>query len=99
MKIYRLLTIFTYLLAFISVSSPAQAKTPTDAKQILDATGIKGGLVVNISCGDGDLTAALRSNDSYLVNGLDKNVKNIEPARRHIKSLGIYGKVSIAHLG
>ena len=38
--------------------------------EILDATGIKGGLVVHIDCGDGRLTAALRANERYLVHGL-----------------------------
>ncbi|MCK4294095.1 MAG: hypothetical protein KAY65_12930, partial [Planctomycetes bacterium] len=37
------------------------------ARQILDATGVKGGLVVHIGCGDGKLTAALRANDSFIV--------------------------------
>lgn len=98
MKTYRILAIFAYLLVFVSVFSTAQAKTPIDAKQIMDATGIKGGLVVHIGCGDGHLTAALRANESYLVHGLDKDQKIIEAARNYVKSLGIYGKVSVEHL-
>lgn len=41
------------------------------ARDILDATGVKGGLIVHLGCGDGKLTAALRVNDRYLVHGLD----------------------------
>ena len=41
------------------------------ARQILAATGVRGGLVVHVGCGDGTLTAALRASDSYLVHGLD----------------------------
>ncbi len=65
------------------------------AKDILDATGVKGGLVVHVGCGDGKLTAALRANDSYLVHGLDASEKNIEAARKHIRKLSLYGKVSV----
>ncbi len=65
-----------------------------DARSVLDATGVKGGLVVHVGCGDGKLTAALRANDSYLVHGLDAGAANVEKARRHIRSLGLYGKVT-----
>ncbi|MHB1033068.1 MAG: outer membrane protein assembly factor BamB family protein [Pirellulales bacterium] len=65
------------------------------ARQILDATDVRGGLVVHLGCGDGTLTAALRASDSYLVHGLDADARNVDLARRHIQSLGLYGKVSI----
>ena len=32
-----------------------------EARKILSETGIKGGLVVHLGCGDGKLTAALRA--------------------------------------
>lgn len=38
---------------------------------------------------------ALRANDSYLVHGLDKDAENVKLAREYIKSLGLYGKVSV----
>ena len=67
------------------------------ASQILAASGIKGGLIVHIGCGDGKLTAALHRADSYVVQGLDTSVKNIEAARATIRSLGLYGPVSALH--
>ncbi len=66
----------------------------TSAKDILSATGIKGGLVVHLGCGDGKLTAALYANDSYLVHGLDNDPKSVAKARDYITSKGLYGKVS-----
>jgi outer membrane protein assembly factor BamB/ubiquinone/menaquinone biosynthesis C-methylase UbiE len=65
------------------------------ARGILDHTGVKGGLIVHVGCSDGKLTAALRASDSYLVHGLDADARNIERAREHIRSLGLYGKVSV----
>ncbi len=65
------------------------------AKDILSATGIEGGLIVHMGCGDGKLTAAFRANDGYTVHGLDKDPNNVETARKYIRSLGIYGPVSV----
>ena len=71
----------------------ANADQPS-ASQILKETGIQGGLVVHVGCGDGSLTAALRANDSFIVQGLDTDAKHVEAARKHIASLGLYGKVT-----
>lgn len=80
-------------LAFYTLGANAQS-----AREILYETGVKGGLVVHIGCGDGRLTAALCPNDRYLVHGLDKDAKNLQNAQEHILSLGIYGKVSVDQL-
>ena len=75
---------------------------PSDYQQrvrkILDATGIKGGLIVHIGCEDGRLTAALRANESYLVHGLDRDLEDVEKAREYIRSVGKYGNISIDRL-
>lgn len=68
------------------------------AQEILKESGIKGGLIVHIGCRDGKLTAAFRANDSYVVHGLDKSTVNVARARKYIRSLGIYGYVSVDKL-
>ncbi len=80
-----------------AASALPSADGPHDAlaKEILEATGIKGGLVVHLGCGDGKLTAALRASDSYLVHGLDARAENVATAREHIRSLGLYGAVAV----
>jgi len=65
------------------------------AAEILKATGVKGGLVVHINCGDGKLTAALGAGDSFLVHGLDENAQALQAANKHIRSLGLCGKVTV----
>lgn len=65
-----------------------------EADKILDATGVKGGLIVHLGCGDGALTAALRANESYLVQGLDTDAGKVSAARERIRALGLYGVVS-----
>ncbi|MHC5054173.1 MAG: outer membrane protein assembly factor BamB family protein, partial [Planctomycetota bacterium] len=68
------------------------------AREVLAATGVKGGLVVHVGCGDGRLTAALRAGDAYLVHGLDPDAANVSAARKHVRSLGLYGKVTVGRL-
>ncbi|MBM4047321.1 MAG: methyltransferase domain-containing protein, partial [Planctomycetes bacterium] len=95
----RMSSVWTWgvLLAILGRVDAADALTAT-ARQILDAAGVKGGLIVHLGCGDGKLTAALRASDSFLVHGLDPDAKNVETARAHIRSLGLYGKVSVDQL-
>jgi len=92
-----LLAVFAVVM--LSLHGLGEESTPQSverlAKQILDATGIKGGLVVHIGCGDGRLTAALRANDRYLVHGLDTDRDRIANARTHLQKLASCGSVSV----
>jgi len=79
------------LLASLACSS---ASAEQSAEDVLKASGIKGGLVVHLGCGDGKLTAALRADDSSVVHGLDVDPANVEKARAYILSLNLGGTVS-----
>jgi len=68
------------------------------AREILDATGVKGGLIVHVGCGDGKLTAALRPDDSYMVHGLAATADDVANARKTVQDAGNYGNVSIDRL-
>ena len=68
------------------------AQTPG---QILQESGIQGGLIVHLGCGDGKLTAGFCVNDRYLVHGLDTDPANVSQARRQIAAKDLYGKVSV----
>jgi len=94
--VHRVRTIF--VLGFVLAVGPVPcraAEGPHQARQILEATGVKGGLVVHVGCGDGNLTAALRVNDGLIVHGLDADAANIKKARERIRSLKLCGKVSV----
>ena len=75
--------------------------TSTDAKRwavaICDAAGFTGGLIVQLDCNDGQLTAALKVNDRTIVHGLDTNAADVARSREHFRSLGIHGAVSAEH--
>ena len=92
------MTLALGMLLFCSAADLAAAKTPgAQAKAILKDSGVRGGLVVHLGCGDGALTAALRANDAYVVHGLALDAASAEKARAHIRSENVYGPVSVAH--
>ncbi|MHC4324217.1 MAG: methyltransferase domain-containing protein, partial [Planctomycetota bacterium] len=83
-------------LAFILIT--AGLSLAESGREIVDASGIKGGLVVHLGCGKGKLTRELLANDSYLVYGLDTDAAKVSEAREYIKTEGLYGKVSVHKL-
>jgi outer membrane protein assembly factor BamB len=91
-----ILASLTWISSGISpASDQVQRAGPGQAKQILAAAGVQGGLVVHLGCGDGKLTAALRAGEGYLVQGLDVDANNVETARKNLQSMGLYGDVSV----
>ena len=87
------LTLSALLVLLLTLTLDSYAEL--SAKQILSATGVKGGLVVHLGCAEGRLTAGLCRNDGYLVHGLDADPADIESARNHIAKKGLYGKVCV----
>ncbi|MDP6635396.1 MAG: PQQ-binding-like beta-propeller repeat protein [Phycisphaerae bacterium] len=78
------------LTMLLSVALCAQGGVIESAK----SSGITGGLVVHVGCGDGKITAALRANDSFVVQGIDTDPACAAEARQHAGKLGLSGKVS-----
>ncbi len=89
------LALCLWILCTLSVAMAQPRGVEQEAKEILDAAGVKGGLIVHLGCGDGRLTAALRTGEGYLVHGLDTDPASVEKARGYIRSRGLYGSVSV----
>ena len=68
------------------------------AGEILDATGVQGGLIVHIGATDGRLTLALAANERYMVQGLARDAESVDTARAFIQEAGLYGPVSVDRL-
>jgi len=91
---------FRHVLASLAV---ALASTPgyvwagpeQDAAKLMRASGVQGGLLVHVGCGDGSLAALLGANDAFLVHGLDRDAANVKRARALIRSKALYGRVSV----
>ena len=94
-------SVFALMLSVASASGLFAAETSKPksasaiAKQILQATGVQGGLIVHLGCDDGELTAALHAGNGYVVHGLDTHADHVATARTSIQKLGVYGPVSV----
>jgi len=78
-----------------AAATAAEGPPEAQARAILQAAGVQGGLVIHVGCGDGRLTAALRAGDAYLIHGLDTDADNVAKARETIAAQGLYGPVSV----
>lgn len=87
----------TTVLFILALSLPTVARGEGEewAQRVCEGSGVKGGLVVHLGCGDGTLTALLRADERYLVHGLDTDGVNVAKARTHISGRGLYGAVSV----
>jgi outer membrane protein assembly factor BamB len=65
------------------------------AGQILQLSGVRGGMVVHLGCGDGRLTRALYASGNFTVHGLDSDVGKVAVARQDLTKHGRYGAVSV----
>lgn len=73
----------------------APSSADAAAQQVLNASGVQGGLIVHLGCGDGRLTADLCAGDAYLVHGLARTAKSLSKSRAHVRSRGLYGRVAV----
>jgi outer membrane protein assembly factor BamB len=92
------LRIFSLLGMVLATTVAAALAAPADeAEEIASLVDFRGGLVIHIGCGDGQLTAALRLADNCVVQGLEADANIVERARAAIRATGEYGPVSVIH--
>jgi len=84
----------TVVLLTLSVCT-SLADEAKQAREILTATGVTGGLVVHLYCGEGRLTTALRANERIRVQGLSVDAASVTAARAHVRKSGLGGSVWI----
>ena len=85
------IAIVLMLVAAVTVE-PSHA---ADLRAALSSSGVKGGLVVHLDCGDARDTTTLRANDRYLVQGLESDPAKVRAARAALHAAGAYGPVSV----
>ncbi|MFW6164475.1 MAG: PQQ-binding-like beta-propeller repeat protein, partial [Planctomycetota bacterium] len=79
----------------LCVNAWAARPPGSEARRLVKAAGVQGGLVVHLGCGDGRLTAGLRAGEAFVVHGLDTDAGNVAKARSHLRALGLCGPVSV----
>ncbi len=80
--------------AFGAGAATTAAEEPT-GPQILERTGVTGGLIVHVGCGEGKLTADLHAGEAFLVHGVDTDAAKLAVARQYIAGRGLYGPVAV----
>ena len=89
------------ILGFLAGSAaPLVAAEPaTDsARRLIEESGVPGGIVVHLGCGEGSLTTALRLSPAFQVQGLDTDAADVAAARKTVQAAGLYGDVSVDQL-
>ncbi len=81
----------------VSSANTLAAELPS-AQDIIDATGIQGGFVVHLGCGNAERTESLQVNSRYQVQGLDRDPAIVKAARQRLLENGKYGSVAVEHL-
>ncbi|MDZ4404610.1 PQQ-binding-like beta-propeller repeat protein [Prosthecobacter sp.] len=81
-----------FLLSLL-VSAPLFAD---EAADILAKSGVKGGIVVHVGCGDASTTQKLRVNEAYQVQGLTQDAAQIPTIRESIYKAGVSGAVAVS---
>jgi len=94
-QFFTMCVAFLAMLCILSVARAGPTSAEREAKEILDAAGVRGGLIVHVGCGDGKLTAGLRVSESYTVHGLEADPAKVAEARSYILTQGVYGPVSV----
>ena len=62
----------TLVLLLAAACIAASSVHAADLRAVVSSSGVQGGLVVHLDCGEANDTSALRLNDRYLVQRLDR---------------------------
>lgn len=85
LKKYRALSLLIVLPIFV-LAGP---------EELVKQSGLKGGLVVHVGCGNGEITATLRMNKNIIVQGLESSAAQVEAARTMLLKKKLHGSISV----
>lgn len=89
----KLLAVMAMFFFLVGAASHADPST-TSLQDVIEASGVQGGLIVHVGCGDGQLTTALRKNGRFIVHGLDRDQANVERTLARAEELDLAGRVT-----
>jgi len=81
-----------------SLFSVLPVQAADDAAAVIKDSGVRGGFVAHLNCGDGTLTAGLKPTDSFQVQGLTRDASQVAKARTNVAKAGLYGDIAIDQL-
>ncbi len=83
---------YCLVVGMLLLPSTALAQNGAD---LIKQSGVQGGVVVHLGCGDGTLTQQLLVSDRYRVQGLDTDAANVQALRDQLVAAGQYGSVTV----
>ena len=86
------------LAGMLALIPPCDAAEPT-AEAVLNATGIRHGLVVHVGASDGGLAEALAQKEQVLVHALALDATTEVQLRQRFVKAGIHGQATAGHVG
>ncbi len=78
----------------LAAAGISTADVAHDAATILERSGVSAGFVVHLGAGEGELTDALRNNDTIQVHGLVRGNSDLDAIRARVRKSGRYGDVA-----
>lgn len=85
--------LWTSTSALLLADDAPLAEAPLAQRLVADS-GVQGGLVVHLGCGNGHFTAALAARP-FLVQALDTDAENVRTAREHLRATGSHGQATV----
>jgi len=89
------LHIWLMMLIVFAATVPVHAYDAKTVADLYSVAGFQGGVVVQLGVAGGKEIAALRSGESSLVQGLDKDRSKIARVREYLSSQGIHGAATV----
>ena len=80
----------TFFISLLTLAASAQ-----DGATLVEQSGVQGGVIVHLGCGDAAFTEQLLVNDRYHVQGLDTDSDKVKGARERLVKADRYGDLSI----
>ena len=87
------------MIAGIAVAAIAMSSSDVMAGSVAEAvrsSGISGGILAHLNCGDGAALADMPMDENWLVHGLDTDASEIARARDMLRAKKLYGRVTVA---
>lgn len=95
MRLLRLSPIFLGILSGVLPTLSLRSEPVSEARQVLQDSGVSGGFVVHVGAGDGQLTSALKAGEGFQVLGLEKDPALVVSGRNRLADSGAYGPVAM----
>ncbi len=94
---YRMKATVGLFVCLVPCLSVTAAPGDRDLSDLVESSGVTGGVLVHLGCGDARRMASTYSRDNMIIHGLDRDPRKVKEARVHLLEQGLYGPISVEH--